>query len=80
MNNIKVSYFASLREQAGCSSETLTTDARTLQDLFTELNDRTPFSLDPSFIKVAVDDVYVSWETLVTPGMHVVFIPPVSGG
>jgi molybdopterin synthase sulfur carrier subunit len=80
MNNIKVSYFASLREQAGCSSQTLTTDARTLQDLFTELNDSIQFSLDPSFIKVAVNEKYVSWETLITLEMHVVFIPPVSGG
>ncbi len=77
---IRVQYFALLREQAGCSDETVETQARTPGELFDELRQRHPFTLGREMLKVAVNAEFGQWDQPLVSGDSVVFIPPVAGG
>ncbi len=77
---IKVQYFALLREQAGRSAETVSTGARTPRELYEELRRRHPFSLAPELLRVAVNAEFGDWSQPLGDGDAVVFIPPVAGG
>ena len=77
---IKVQYYAILREQAGRSEETVATAARTPRDLYAELQRRHPFSLDADSLRVAINAEFSDWSQPLTEGDAVVFIPPVAGG
>ena len=77
---IKIQYFALMREQAGRSEETLETSAATPADLFLELNSRYGFTLPREQLKVAVNSEFAQWSRKLRPGDAVVFIPPVAGG
>ena len=77
---IKVQYYALLREQAGRSDETLETVARTPRELYEELKNRHPFSLAPEMLRVAVNAEFGEWSQPLADGDSVVFIPPVAGG
>ncbi len=79
MKNIRIEYFAVLREQAGLDSETLSTAAETPQQLFAELNERYAFPQLQS-VKVAINDEFADMQTPLHDGDAVVFIPPVAGG
>lgn len=77
---VTVQYYATLREQAGRSEETLRTTKTTVGELFLELKARYGFAMEPSRLRYAVNQRIVpSHEALGDPA-HVVFIPPVSGG
>lgn len=73
-------YFAILREQARCREERITTPATTPGELYAEVRTRHGFTLEPNFLRVAVNDEFVPWDTLLRNGDHIVFIPPVAGG
>jgi molybdopterin-guanine dinucleotide biosynthesis protein A len=77
---IKVQYYAILREQAGRSEETVATAARTPLDLYSELQRRHPFSLGAESLRVAINAEFSDWSQPLTEGDAVVFIPPVAGG
>lgn len=77
---LRVQYFALLREQAGRRDETLTTRAATPRELFTELTARHGFTLSPDHLKVAVNTEFADWSRPLKAGDTVVFIPPVAGG
>ena len=77
---IRVQYYALLREQAGRSTETLQTRARTPRDLYNELRSRYPFTLPPEMLRVAVNAEFGEWSQPLKAGDAVVFIPPVAGG
>jgi molybdopterin-guanine dinucleotide biosynthesis protein A len=77
---IKVQYYALLREQAGRSEEALVTSARTPKELYEELKGRYPFSLAPEMLRVAVNTEFGEWSQPLADGDAVVFIPPVAGG
>jgi molybdopterin-guanine dinucleotide biosynthesis protein A len=77
---IRVQYYALLREQAGRSNETLQTRARTARELYTELRARYPFTLPPEMLRVAINTEFGDWSQPLQPGDAVVFIPPVAGG
>jgi len=78
--DIRVQYYALLREQAGRSSETLHTRARTPRELYVELRARYPFTLPPEMLRVAVNEEFGDWSQPLAAGDAVVFIPPVAGG
>jgi molybdopterin converting factor subunit 1 len=78
--NIQIRYYAILREQAGKSTESLTTSAITAAALFAELKTRYPFTLDAQQLKVAINAEFRDWQTPLQDGDSVVFIPPVAGG
>jgi molybdopterin-guanine dinucleotide biosynthesis protein A len=77
---LKIQYFAVMREQAGRSEETLQTSAATPADLFSELNARYRFTLSRDQLKVAVNAEFADWSRPLRAGDAVVFIPPVAGG
>lgn len=77
---LKIQYFALMREQAGRSEETLETSAATPADLFSELNARYGFTLSREQLKVAVNSEFSEWSRRLSAGDAVVFIPPVAGG
>jgi molybdenum cofactor guanylyltransferase len=77
---LKIQYYALMREQAGRSDETLETTAATPADLYSELKARYGFSLAPEQLKVAVNSEFASWSHRLAAGDSVVFIPPVAGG
>lgn len=77
---LRVQYFALLREQAGRRDETVTTRASTPRELFAELTARHRFTLSPDHLKVAVNADFADWSRPLKSGDTVVFIPPVAGG
>jgi molybdopterin-guanine dinucleotide biosynthesis protein A len=78
--HVTVQYFALLREQAGRGTESLVTAARTPRELYAELAQRYPFSLDPAVLRVAINSEFGDWSAPLTDGDSIVFIPPVAGG
>ena len=80
LRRLHVRYFAVLREQAGRSSEELETLAATPGELYEELRRRRGLTLAPEFLRVAVNDEFGDWRSLLADGDTVVFLPPVAGG
>ena len=79
MANIRVEYFAILREHVGQSGENLETNSPTVADLFDELDRRYQFP-KMAHMKVAINDEFAEWDSVLASGDSVVFIPPVAGG
>jgi molybdopterin-guanine dinucleotide biosynthesis protein A len=77
---LKIQYYALMREQAGRSEETLETRAATPADLYSELRERYGFTLPREQLKVAVNGEFAAWSRSLAAGDAVVFIPPVAGG
>jgi molybdopterin-guanine dinucleotide biosynthesis protein A len=77
---IRVQYYALLREQAGRSVEVMSTRARTPRELYAELGAKYPFTLPPEMLRVAINAEFGDWAQPLQPGDAVVFIPPVAGG
>jgi molybdopterin converting factor subunit 1 len=77
---VRVQYFATLREEAGQSAETVQTDAATVSDLYEQLDAHHDFSVPPADLRVAVNDDFADWDTALDANDLVVFIPPVAGG
>ena len=77
---IQVEYFALLKEQRSASIETIETKAATPEILYSDLKRQYSFSLEPSVLKVAVNEDFANWDHCLKDGDTVVFIAPVSGG
>ena len=77
---LKIQYYALMREQAGRSEETLETSATTPADLYIELAARYGFTLSREQLKVAVNSEFSDWSRKLAANDAVVFIPPVAGG
>lgn len=81
-NNLTVTvlYFASLAEQAGIDEEILTTSHYYLNDIYSYLLDKYDFNLTQDELAVAVNHQITNWQTKVSNGDIIAFIPPVAGG
>jgi molybdopterin-guanine dinucleotide biosynthesis protein A len=77
---LRIQYYALMREQAGRSEETLQTSAATPADLYAELAARYGFTLSREQLKVAVNSEFSDWSRRLAANDAVVFIPPVAGG
>jgi len=77
---LKIQYYALMREQAGRSEELLDTAAATPAALYGELTARYGFTLLREQLKVAVNSEFSEWSRPLSAGDAVVFIPPVAGG
>lgn len=77
---LRIEYFALLKDQRGCSSETLETDAATPEELYARLAKQYAFSLAPASLKVAINEEFEAWNQPLNEGDTIVFIPPVAGG
>ena len=78
--NIKIQYFAVLQEITGCSSETLSLQVgSTPETVYQTLKDRYDLPTQKR-LKIAINDCFCSWESVLTSDDTLVFIPPVTGG
>ncbi len=77
---VRVRYFAVLREQAGTHFEEVETSARTLGELYEQLQRRHEFTLPSSLVKAAVGTEFRSLNHPVISDSEITFIPPVAGG
>ena len=78
--NIKIQYFASLRELTGCACETLSVQAGSNpKTVYQQLNNQYDLP-DQKRLKVAINDCFCSWESELIADDTIVFIPPVTGG
>ncbi len=80
MPDLTVLYFAQLRDQRGADSERVTTTAATARDLYRELAHRHQLTLAERSIVVAINEAMVGWDTPLSNGDTVVYLPPISGG
>lgn len=79
---VQVLYFASAREAAGCSSETLeVAEGATVADVKAALSARRPaVGAGWSSVRIAVGARFAADSERVHDGDRVALIPPVSGG
>ncbi len=80
MARVTVLYFASLRDAAGVSIESVESDAADLGALYESLRVRHGFPLPIGRLRVAADGAFAQWSDRLREGSEVAFIPPVSGG
>lgn len=73
-------YFASLAEQAGKDEEHLQFVGTSLSELYEQLSEQYAFDLTQDELAVAVNHQIASWQTKVSNGDIIAFIPPVAGG
>lgn len=82
MSQIKVLFFASLREQMGTGE--LSLQARNLTELFTQielqLGAQALQTLKAENIRIAVNQDLIEDEVTLAAGDEVAFLPPVTGG
>lgn len=80
MIGVTAHYFAVFREQAGTTTESLTTQATTAAELFAEVSQRHGLKDPIAHCKVAINDELASWDRNLSEGDAVLFFPPVAGG
>ena len=78
--NITIEYFALLREQRGCQTETVLTEVETAAELFEDMKAKYSFSLTRSNLRVAINKELRDWTNKLENNDVVVFLPPVAGG
>jgi molybdopterin converting factor subunit 1 len=77
---LQVRFFAVLREQAGCSTLELDTQARTPAELYAELQAGRGLTFPASLLRVSINEQYAGMDASLATNDRVVFIPPVAGG
>jgi molybdopterin converting factor subunit 1 len=77
---IRLLYFASLADRAGCTEERVDTNASMPRDLYAEVAQAHGFAFPVERLRVAVNGALTAWDHTLADGDEVVFLPPVSGG
>jgi sulfur-carrier protein len=80
VKTVHVRYFALLREQRGLDEERIATGAGDAGELYEELRRRHRFTLPAARLRVAINEEFQPWNSVIRDGDAVVFIPPVAGG
>jgi MoaD family protein len=80
VRQVRIRYFAILREHAGISSEERATISATVEELYGEIKAEKAFGLEKEFVRVACNGDFVDWDYSLADGDKIVFIPPVAGG
>jgi molybdopterin converting factor subunit 1 len=80
MKKINLKYFAKLKDDIGKSSETIETELNNLSEIYDYLSKKYKLSLTKDFLKVAINDEFVDWNTEIKDNDTIVLIPPVAGG
>jgi len=78
--NVRVLYFAALREERGLAEEELSTSAGSPGELYEELRARHGFRLPPEAVRAAIDAEFRPMSHALSEGDTVAFLPPVAGG
>lgn len=79
---VRILFFASLRDVVGKSELEMSVDSKTsVRFLFQKLQEQFPnLSKYERVLLVAVNQVYATLDSEVSPGDEIAFFPPVSGG
>ena len=77
---LRVQYFALLREQAGRSEATVTSQACDARELYAELCTLHGLTLRAEQLRVAINEDFADWSQPLREGDTVTFLPPVAGG
>ena len=77
---VRVLYFASLRDAAGCSEEMLDVSTVSIAQLYDDARARHGFAFPRERLRVAIDGAFSNWNAALHDGAEIAFIPPVSGG
>ena len=77
---IKVRYFAALRDERGLDEEVISGDYANAAGVYAYIKSENDLSICKSKLKVAINDEFADWETPLNEGDSIVFIPPVAGG
>ena len=77
---VYLDYYAVLRDRTGKSRERFKTTASTASELYREIRELYQLGLNEDQLRVAINDSFEAWPTVLKSGDRVVFIPPVSGG
>ncbi len=77
---VRVLYFASLRDAAGCNEEMLDVAMMSLAQLYDDAQARHGFALARDRLRVARNGAFARWDDHANEGDEIAFIPPVSGG
>jgi len=80
VRQIRLRYFAILREHVGSSCEKRETTSTTVGELYNEINEEKNFDLEKESIRIALNGDFVELNCSLTDGDEIVFIPPVAGG
>ena len=80
MNTYHLQYFSLLGDFTKKSSENLTSKASTPSELYAEIEVLYSFSQDKDNFRVAINDEFSEWDSVLNDGDKIVFIPPVAGG
>ena len=80
MNTYHLQYFSLLGDFTKKSSETLTSKASTPSELYAEIEALYSFSHGKDNFRVAINDEFSEWDSVLNDGDKIVFIPPVAGG
>ena len=78
--SVQVRYFASMREQRGLGSETVSTRATDPASLYRELAEAHNFNLSQHLVRFAVNGEFVAAGDPLSDGDELCLIPPVAGG
>ena len=77
---INIQYFAVLREITGGASESISVQANsTPKTVYKKLIKQYALP-SPNRLKVAINDCFCSWDSILSKDDKIVFIPPVTGG
>ena len=77
---INVKYFAIIRDNTGIEGEVIETQAKDSSELYDFLSEKYPLTLKQSDLRVAINNSFKSFKTLLKDNDVVAFIPPVAGG
>lgn len=80
MKTVEIKHYAVFREKRGVSSETISTEASDLSELYAELASEFGFSLPTHLVRASVNNAFVDMAESFKSGDEIVFIPPVAGG
>jgi len=80
MKNIEILFFGKLKETWNTSNITLETTSHDIESLYLELLKQVSEVPHKQSIKVAINDEFVDWDTLINDKDTIAFLPPASGG
>lgn len=80
MKNIEILFFGKLKETWNTSKLIRETTSHDIESLYFELLKEASETPHKQSIKVAINDEFVDWNTLINDKDVIAFLPPASGG
>ncbi len=80
MKTLHVELYGRLKDQMGFSGRSVQSTAGTPRQLWQEIVSCAGESLRPDSIRPVINDAFVDWDTVLSEGDRVAFLPPSSGG